>query len=699
MKRLSRNDDGAVLILALLIITVMSVVISALLTEGNGSLLASVQLRNVSSRAFAADAAAQVAITDLEQGYGIDSATAASNVQPIAPSTTWTFQNSGFDGCFGNTSSGAASNTIQLGSVGTTANPYSAAVDCSAVSGTGINGTALGTGVNNIPGGNNGKADALVTVGSASATDGITLKPLNSTQFRVRGSVLSNSTIDAGNGLVASGYVKAHGACSGTILALAAPAACNGPAVPVPSGYTTNVTSVPALATPPTSCTNGVAVFQPGYYDDATLLNNVASLNCSYQWFQPGNYYFDFHNNSQDVTANNNAVPSASDTWNMNGTIVGGAIAPGWNGSTLPGACVSPIDSKTASGVQFVFGGDSRVSLADTAHVELCATSVSSGRPIVMYGLTSGTAALSSPATPYTANTTTSDQATALAVTPGALGAVGGGAATWTNPSLSSSATWTVTTSNFDPAATVPPGSMIKTATLKITHQEPTGGNAPTVKVNGTTVAGATKSIGSYATDSLNVLAAISKPAHDGGLSNVSIAIADSVPKLATESIDAVQLVLTYYPPALRGLGTSDISSNCYPGCNFWLTGNGSSYKGSFFLQGATFVPTGAFNFGLGNQSLGDAFRYGVVAWGLNVTMLNKYPSGVPVVSIPDNTPGYGSNVTVVDLTVYVCSGSSPCPASGASALTARVKITDPSDTEAEPGTRQISILSWAEQR
>jgi len=207
-----------------------------------------------------------------------------------------------------------------------------------------------------------------------------------------------------------------------------------------------------------------------------------------------------------------------------------------------------------------------------------------------------------------------------------------------------------------------------------------------------------------YKTDSLDLTLAananawklISKAVHSGALSALPISVAETM-KAGTESVDAVQLVLTYYPPALRAQTTSDIASNCLPSCTWWLTGSGSSFKGSFYVQGSTFVPNGAFDFGLGNQTLGDAFRYGLVAWGINVKMLNKYPSATPVVSIPDDTPGFGSDVTIVDLKVYVCPGQSTCTASGSVALTARVKIKDASTPA--PKQRQINILSWAAQR
>ena len=64
-----RDDAGAILIIALLITTMIAVVVGALLTRGDGSLRASVQLRQVAGDTYAADGAAQVAINALRTGY------------------------------------------------------------------------------------------------------------------------------------------------------------------------------------------------------------------------------------------------------------------------------------------------------------------------------------------------------------------------------------------------------------------------------------------------------------------------------------------------------------------------------------------------------------------------------------------------------------------------------------------------------
>ena len=63
------NDDGAILIIAIVVVTAVALVVGAVLTRGDGSLRATVALRQVAGTTYAADGAAQVAINDLRTGY------------------------------------------------------------------------------------------------------------------------------------------------------------------------------------------------------------------------------------------------------------------------------------------------------------------------------------------------------------------------------------------------------------------------------------------------------------------------------------------------------------------------------------------------------------------------------------------------------------------------------------------------------
>jgi hypothetical protein len=144
-------------------------------------------------------------------------------------------------------------------------------------------------------------------------------------------------------------------------------------------GYAPLSTTAPAVAPPPSVCNaDGVATFSPGTY------NAPPSSDCATWWFQPGAYYFDFTNNGPHVwTVDNNT------------TVVGGAQrlnqwTPG-QPPTLPGACRAPRDPFASDGVQFVFGGDSRMQVGSTGspgRVELCPQPSSDQQQIAVYGMT-----------------------------------------------------------------------------------------------------------------------------------------------------------------------------------------------------------------------------------------------------------------------------------------------------------------------
>jgi hypothetical protein len=249
----------------------------------------------------------------------------------------------------------------------------SAAVQCEVDMSTGAAGGGVPITVANKPG------NAILTTSANPAEDGLNVKALNSSlPFAVRGSVYSNSTVNVTSGsLQASNGVYAHSGCSGTIISTPPPN-CSVGTVTTPS-YSTNAAAVPAYRQVPANvsanCPGGVMTFEPGYYDDAKALSDLMDGNgtCknSVWWFKPGSYYFDFQNAS-------GALPSMSgtDEWlvkngqllagtpvNAAGTPVAAPVKP----ISLPGACWNPIKSTAAVGVQFVFGGDSRMQVTGNA--------------------------------------------------------------------------------------------------------------------------------------------------------------------------------------------------------------------------------------------------------------------------------------------------------------------------------------------
>ncbi|MGN6162716.1 MAG: hypothetical protein ACTHOG_13570, partial [Marmoricola sp.] len=133
-----------------------------------------------------------------------------------------------------------------------------------------------------------------------------------------------------------------------------------------------------------------------------------------------------------------------------------------------------------------------------------------------------------------------------------------------------------------------------------------------------------------------------------------------------------------------------------------------------FVVEGAVYAPSGYINLqpGNGTGSL-VALRWGLVAYGASFQSQPQQTFGYPLVSLPDTGYGFGSNVSMVDLNVYACTGGGPCGTTGTPTLTARVELSDyvctalsatptclvVGEVSPLPGQRQVQILSWAEQK
>ncbi len=222
----------------------------------------------------------------------------------------------------------------------------------------------------------------------------------------VAGATASNSTIDAGSGsVVVDGAVRARRGCTGDVRG--DPRDCSSPVAAVPSvaqptdGFVRR--EVPACPG------NGATIaFQPGYYDDAEALSALmASCHRSTFWF-PGaaggaTYYFDFRNGEA-------GGPTGERVWRIADSRVrvvgGGTSRPGRPATVqIPGSCASPVHVRDNAGVQFVFGGDSRLAVT-AGQVELCGPGDAAGGapPVAIFGADTevggGVEAAAGPATP-----------------------------------------------------------------------------------------------------------------------------------------------------------------------------------------------------------------------------------------------------------------------------------------------------------
>jgi hypothetical protein len=358
-----RDDSGASLIFALVIVTVFSVVIAALLTFGEASVRNTVALREQAMQTASADGAAQLAINALRDG---------------------TFDGTG--PCFG--SGASASNTLVLkdfydngSSPVDTKTPDSAAVTCALDSAhSGSTGTLDPT----IP------DLALLTTGHTADENGLLVDAGPGRDVRIRGNAYVNSTIGVPTGsLTSDARITAESTCTGAITA-SPPAQCEAgasagspnPAYPPPSA-STDLKTIQFCS--PLDVPGGLVTFEPGRYNDVDTLDTL-NTRCPRAtfYFKPGVYYWDFGLNKAWPIDNQYLVAGAPAT--------SGSPRP-----TITGSCTSPVPPTPAKagwtapdpdqGVTFVFGRSSRMRLLNGSQLELCGRYSATGPPIAVYGL------------------------------------------------------------------------------------------------------------------------------------------------------------------------------------------------------------------------------------------------------------------------------------------------------------------------
>ena len=693
LREVRDDDGGAMLIVALIVITSVALVTGATLTHGGTNYRATETLQGVAGTSYTADTAAKVAVNNLRLG-----AKAPGWVAPGFPGlwSDWVYtDNADGTGCFGADGT-LPQNSLELRNLYPRAGDQSAAgsarVDCSVVAGTGIFGGGTGVGIGD-PDPTDSFARALTTVGTTGTLQGMTLKPLgtgNTAAMPVRGGIASKSYINVTNGaLVTDGYVKAEGACTGVIVS-DPPKACNQPgSVPVPVTPPSPLAAVPTYQDP--SAYAATCTFQPGFYNNAKALSDAVN-GCTTARFASGQYYFDFRDEERGTGQN---------VWNIAKTVIGGEYV----GTAIPGACRSPILNDPIAGVQFVFGGTSRITVSDTARVELCGPSNGGEPPVTLFQEQAGSTSAAVPLTAQPAQTVT--QVTGPKVDPftidgggtgqAALAAGGGSSLKWVANNNNSEAA--VDLSSFSGLDAIPAGSDITSAQVRIKYSKSAAAPSLTVGATGTTPAvtvpapDATGWASVDLKDQLRTL--IGSGTFNATRPKLELRL-PGTPKNETLSVDAATLTVTYVPPSLRAAQEDQI-----------IYAPGGNFHGVFVVQGATFAPNGYVDLDPGSFDTAlVAFRWGLVASGVNLKAQPSQQFGYPLVSMPVAGKGLGNKVTVVDLKVHVCPEQATCASGGTHALTVRAMISDPPYTawgsgpeRPEPGRRRVEILSWSEQR
>jgi len=373
VRRFTRSDDGgATLIFALIFITAVAVMIAAVLSFVDTGMRTTVAVRSVAAKAAVADGAAQVAINSLrESTYAVGGGGSCQDVMPALGS---------------------------MSTVGGTT--YSATVNCAIDTPDSQQG---GSGGGPPITSKNRPGQAILTLGSGT-NGGLEVYPRGNDVMKVQGEIYSDSYIQVQKNLTVtnSADIKAVGSCTalsgGTIKTTGGALQCNlggsgraDPDYSAPGDHLT-VQSVPNCTGP-----KGPKIFKfsPGIYTDLAGLNALTSSDSSNHcrgsilWFPPdpaggGSYYFDL-----------------SGTWQIqSGYVLGGTPANGplsvASPPDGPNQCETPIPPDGAppgswspppanSGIEFVLGGTSRISLGD-AFMELCASYSTNHPPIALYG-------------------------------------------------------------------------------------------------------------------------------------------------------------------------------------------------------------------------------------------------------------------------------------------------------------------------
>ena len=351
------GDRGTSLVLALVFITVVSLVVMTVLAFADTSMKSTRALRSQVSETAAAEGAAQAAINALRKGT----------------------YNGNSVGCFGATSTLTLGNFYQRPD----GSQDSARVTCELD-------PSLGSAPVVMP------QQALLTTDPTNGTI-----PLGQVvtgfgagnSLRVAGPVHSNSTISLVNGnLTASGAITARRPCLavGGVFS-PAPTCNNGNQVNITYSPPT-VTGLPTRTVPTCGSTTGVYTLSPGRYTNATGLSNLTRSNChggnAIVHLLPGIYHFDF---------TLSLFPTSAGAWFVTaGTVIAGNLRPGVTLTpgvqpSLPGACKSPVPTGAGwvapepdDGVTIVMGGTGQLHVTLAGRVEVCGRYAPNAFPVAV---------------------------------------------------------------------------------------------------------------------------------------------------------------------------------------------------------------------------------------------------------------------------------------------------------------------------
>jgi hypothetical protein len=186
---------------------------------------------------------------------------------------------------------------------------------------------------------------------------------------------------------------------------------------------------------------------------------------------------------------------------------------------------------------------------------------------------------------------------------------------------------------------------------------------------------------------------------HDQGFTGASVQFKAELNKTLVSQLDAMRLELTYYLPTLRGQTTAAIPGNTVATVGGAPVIQALGNSTTLYIQGTSYVPLSKIDLSLNNIDE-SVFRFGVIARSLIVFETGSFGYTGAVIELPDNSPGFGFERTIVQLEVYLCPGvASGCTTgAGELSLTARVELFDEGGTPGPPH-REMTVLSWSHRR
>jgi hypothetical protein len=438
--RLRRDDDGALLIVALAFLALLGLLTTAVLGYADTSLRG--------HRVFAAERA---------ERYAVDGGVEAA-IEVLRDDL-----DAGRDASYG----GTCPDTEPLASF--SVNGIATSVTCTAEPGSGAP-TSDEEGDPIVP------EHSLLALGTH-ASEGIVRS--GAAALQLNGSIYSRSGITSSGLLTSAGKVYAVGTCSVTVISLQPPVNCapNGVALDDPLGadpsFEPLVRYAPANQTPPTPtmvlglpvCDGSVFTLQPGRYTDARALTTLttgcpnATIHLEAPANGPGVFYFDF----QQVGGANEPEDHI---WRVEraGVKVVGGTPKGWVAgapAALPGACKTTGDAAPNHGVQLIFGGDSRVDLK-LGSMEICGEPTDDEQSIAVYGV---------PTLPVPLGLANGEAATGSGFS-GVAFAEGASDDAWASATNQASAHVEVGLT-----ASIPVGATLDDVTVRVHHREADGAN------------------------------------------------------------------------------------------------------------------------------------------------------------------------------------------------------------------------------